>query len=112
MDKGNRNLLITGMASAVVGIIMGIGLVAPSIERPADLFSEVLIDTNVDLTVEAMDCKYNLGVIQDEFDRCVAITEVAQRIAKDTIDRYEELDDITSRCIDALDGKVNGRTSL
>ncbi len=87
MDKETRNLLITGFVCAVVGIIMGVGIVAPSVEsgQPdtepfGGIVSEALCEARVNIGIAAYNsCEALRAHGKESFREC---SEDVVRITK------------------------------
>lgn len=82
MDKDVRNLLITGVVACVVGIIMGIGVVAPSVEP-------------VTVVYEDTECKQELQTCEALSNEIYEQALIAQKNARDALN-------LVDRCINAV----------
>ncbi len=80
MDKNVRNLLITAVVSVIVGIIMGIGVVAPSVEQPNIGENQMIINTDTPETMElcidwSMETEARLAVAHAAYESCTQLRE-------------------------------------
>lgn len=114
MDKNVRNMLIGIVVSGLVGIIMGVGLVAPSIERPdVDITSKALIDVNVELASKVTElqgqsdeCQGNFNILQGQFDQCMEQATKLQELALTAISSYDRATELLDQCIESLENSV------
>lgn len=107
MRKDVRNLLITGMVACFVGIIMGVGLVSPSIQPTIAYEHRDTYDYN-----ELLICQEQVDIRQNQFDQCIEQAKEAQGLALRAIQNFEKQSVILDQCMEALDGSVGNYESL